>query len=210
MILVKFVKSYPASYMANMDMARSVMRTFRRAGIPVNMSNGFNKHMNVNFTPPLPISVESEAEYMSIDTPMSAVEFLDRYNASCHPSLRAIAGLDCETNPNPAAKVYSSLYRVRGLGDYNALFVKTIEDSHEFYVKASKGDTLKEVRSLILDAYVEGDDLMLLLRSGNTTLRVDKVLEALTSDIENVPDYTIIRLEQFTENNLPLLEIARV
>ena len=210
MILVKFVKSYPASYMANMDMARSVMRTFRRAGIPVNMSNGFNKHMNVNFTPPLPISVESEAEYMSVDTSMSASEFLDRYNACCHPALVAVEGLDCETNPNPAAKVYSSLYRVRGLDGYNATFVKQIEDSEEFFVKSSKGDSLKEVKSLILDAYVDGEDLMLLLRSGNTTLRVDKVLEALTSGMEDTPDYTIIRLEQFTENKLPLLEIARV
>ena len=194
MILVKFTKSYPASYMANMDMARSVMRTFRRASIPVNMSNGFNKHMNVNFTPPLPIGVESEAEYMSVDTPLSAEEFISLYNAHCHQSLRAIEGRDCTLNPNPAAKVYSSLYRVSGLSEYNEDIEKYITTSTEFYVTVSKGDDLKEVRQLILDAYVEGEYLYLLLRSGNTTLRVDKVMDNVASKFNLDRLYNILRV----------------
>ena len=210
MILVKFNKAYPASYMANMDMARSVMRTFRRAGIPVNMSNGFNKHMNVNFTPPLPIGVESEAEYMSVDTPLSSEEFLAKYNAHCHSALRAIEGRDCTLNPNPAAKVYSSLYRVRGFGQSNEPIVSYILESDEFFVPASKGDGVKEVRALILDVYTEGEDLMLLLRSGNTTLRIDKVIEVLVAKFGINSAYSVLRLEQYTEDNQTLINIAKL
>ena len=77
MLLVKFTKRYPASFMAHLDILRSFLRGFVRSGIKVKRSEGFNPHALVYFTPPLPLSVASDAEYMCVETDIEPNEFFE-------------------------------------------------------------------------------------------------------------------------------------
>jgi radical SAM family uncharacterized protein/radical SAM-linked protein len=53
-------------FMSHLDNLRLLERVFRRAGTPVQYSQGFNPAMKLSFAPPLPLGFTSEAEYIDI------------------------------------------------------------------------------------------------------------------------------------------------
>lgn len=58
-------------FLSHLDNIRVFERAIRRAGLPVEYSQGFNPHMKLSFGPPLPLGFTSEAEYfdISLDRP---------------------------------------------------------------------------------------------------------------------------------------------
>lgn len=53
-------------FLSHRDMIRLFQRAIRRAGIPVEYSQGFSPHQKLSFGPPLPVGYTSEDEYMDI------------------------------------------------------------------------------------------------------------------------------------------------
>ncbi|MBQ9715663.1 MAG: DUF2344 domain-containing protein, partial [Clostridia bacterium] len=63
MLIVKYTKTDSACYVSHVDTLRTINRTFSRADVDVDYSEGFNPHMLVFFSPPNAVGVESECEY---------------------------------------------------------------------------------------------------------------------------------------------------
>ncbi|MDR3292765.1 MAG: TIGR03936 family radical SAM-associated protein, partial [Clostridiales bacterium] len=82
MITIKYKKIGNAVYVSHIDTLRTVIRSIRRAGLSISYSQGFNPHPELYLSPPLPLFVESEAEYFSVDAKESAEDFLIRYAKS--------------------------------------------------------------------------------------------------------------------------------
>ena len=113
MLLVKFTKVYPASFMSHLDILRSILRTASRTGIKIRRSeNAFNPHFKVFFTPPLPLTVESVGEYMCIDTDEKAEDFIEKFNKNSISGVKALFARNMEKNPNVAGIVTFSDYEV--------------------------------------------------------------------------------------------------
>lgn len=64
--VIKFTKESDIKFIAHLDLMRTIHRVFRRAGLPVEYSKGFNPHMNVSMAQPLPVGVYSEGEYLDV------------------------------------------------------------------------------------------------------------------------------------------------
>ncbi len=64
---LRYAKTFPASMLGHHDLARSIHRAFRRAGLPLDHSKGFHPHPKLRFSPPLSLGVESSAEYVDFD-----------------------------------------------------------------------------------------------------------------------------------------------
>jgi len=64
-IVVKFERKFPASLISHVDLINVINRTLRRAGFDVAYSEGFNPHMLLFFSPPLPVGCESGCEYVT-------------------------------------------------------------------------------------------------------------------------------------------------
>ncbi|HKX12341.1 MAG TPA: TIGR03960 family B12-binding radical SAM protein [bacterium] len=81
-IRARFTKLGEAAFLSHLDLATLIHRALKRAAIPVGYSQGFNPAMRVSLSPPQPVGVESEAEFMDIElihfTPPE--EFLARVN----------------------------------------------------------------------------------------------------------------------------------
>lgn len=54
-------------YVSHLDMQRMFQRMFRRSGLSLMFSQGFNPHTLMTYTPPLPIFASSLAEYLDIE-----------------------------------------------------------------------------------------------------------------------------------------------
>lgn len=54
-------------YLSHLDFLRLFTRAFRRAGLPIAYSQGFNPHPKIAFGPPLPVGVTGGSEYLDLE-----------------------------------------------------------------------------------------------------------------------------------------------
>ncbi|NLZ44055.1 MAG: DUF2344 domain-containing protein [Clostridia bacterium] len=80
---LRYAKSGPARYASHLDLGRALGRALRRAELPVAYSQGFHPLPKMAFGPPLPVGVESEAEFLEITLTreLPAGEIARRLNA---------------------------------------------------------------------------------------------------------------------------------
>jgi radical SAM-linked protein len=63
---IKFARGEEIKFISHLDVMRLWFRAFRRAGIPLAYSEGFNPHPKMSLAVPLAVGVTSEAELMDV------------------------------------------------------------------------------------------------------------------------------------------------
>lgn len=79
-----FEKCGRAKYISHLDLNRCMLRTFRRSGLPIWYTEGFNPHPYYSFALALSLGFESSCEILDfniIDDEMSMEEIRDKLNA---------------------------------------------------------------------------------------------------------------------------------
>lgn len=213
MLVLKYVKQGGSRFISHIDLLRHSSRIIRRAGIPVKYSNGFNPHALVFFSPPLVLGAGSLAEYIAIDTDVSAEELFARYNSAVSQDMRATHVFSCGKNPNLQGKIVAANYVF-------PMEYTDIDISKEFIVEyEKKGERVSEnVADKIFAAekYIADTDcksdcsngsalkdgaLLLRLATGNVNLRPDRVITELNrrygldmrvSDVVKVRQYVSV------------------
>ena len=205
LITVRFSKQENGTFVAHTDILRALNRTFRRAGIIMNYSTGFNKHMLLNLTQPLPLGIASECEYVTADvaSEMSAEEFLDMFNACCPPFLHGERAWVTEKKPALASVITASRFFFRSP---EAINVKEKLESCQkeytiTYVHGGKEKTV-DAAKLIYELSVTEDGVEALIASGNINLRSDALSKNWNEDFGlHIGLADIVREEQYI--NLP-------
>lgn len=64
--LIKFTKEPEIKFISHLDIMRTIQRSIRRSGLPVEYSKGFNPHMSISIAQPLPVGMYSKGEYMDV------------------------------------------------------------------------------------------------------------------------------------------------
>lgn len=87
-----FAKRRRAKYISHLDLMRCMQRAFRRAGVPVWFTEGFNPHAYLMFPLALSLGYESDCECMDfrIDGEMSMQTAMRRLNAVLPPDLQIV------------------------------------------------------------------------------------------------------------------------
>ncbi|HSQ78004.1 MAG TPA: TIGR03936 family radical SAM-associated protein, partial [Nitrospirota bacterium] len=68
LIRMKYSKTGRVRFLSHLDLMALFQRAAARAGIPVTFSRGFNPHPKISFGPALSVGMESEAEYLDMET----------------------------------------------------------------------------------------------------------------------------------------------
>ena len=186
-VVLKHFKRGNMVYVSHIDLLRHFTRAFRRAGLEIEFSEGFNPHMLINLGTPLPLGMNSSAEYLTVRANVSsAEEFLEKYNAVAPEGLDAIRAFAPPVDPKLAARVVAADYSVKAENHLDKK--KEIESfvnlpSIEMPV-TKKGETkIKEVAPLVNGIRVYPDSVNVCLAAGNTTLRADAFLSFLAEKI---------------------------
>lgn len=89
---IRYSKTGTARFTSHLDVLRALTRTLRRAGLPVAFSAGFNPKPQLSFGPPLPLGVESFAEYfdLELNVPLEEAEVLLALKQHLPPGLEVI------------------------------------------------------------------------------------------------------------------------
>ena len=79
-----FEKTGNARYISHLDLMRVFQRAFKRAGLPLKHTQGFNPRPSVSIALPLSLGVESRCELLDFDleVPLDCGEIREKLNAS--------------------------------------------------------------------------------------------------------------------------------
>lgn len=89
-----FEKKDRAKYISHLDLNRCMLRIFRRSGLPVWYTEGFNPHPYYSFALALSLGFESSCEILDFnitDDKMSMEEIMERLNAVMPEGMRIIS-----------------------------------------------------------------------------------------------------------------------
>lgn len=93
MLRALFEKTGPAVYISHLDLMRLIQRAFKRAGLPLTHSQGFNPRPSVSIALPLSLGVESRCELLDFDLegePPDCEEIRDRLNQALVEGVRVL------------------------------------------------------------------------------------------------------------------------
>lgn len=114
-IIASFYKHDEVRFVSHLDMQRLFQRAFRRAGLPLSYSKGFNPHPLLSFATALSVGYTSECEYFDVflDEKIDADEFHSRVNAVLPEGVAVTKALD-------AGEMKTSLTTLMRSADYFA------------------------------------------------------------------------------------------
>ncbi len=196
MVVFKFEKTACGALAAHVDTLRTVTYIFRRAGIEVEYSHGFNPHMELSFSPPLALGVESVCEYVG-----AKAEYFDgmleKLNNVCPESIRFVKVFNKQINL--AAKINRATYRIQsnGLGNF---IEEILAPDYEISYAEKGAIVTKNVASRIFGAQREdADTATVTLAVGNENLRPDRLVRHLQSVHGLDCDYKITKIQSFVD-----------
>ncbi len=88
-----FEKTGMAAYISHLDLMRLFQRSFKRAGLPLTHTKGFNPRPSVSIALPMSLGVESVCELLEFDLETDSVsceEIRDRLNANLTEGVRIL------------------------------------------------------------------------------------------------------------------------
>jgi radical SAM-linked protein len=100
-VRVRFAKRGRLRFLSHRDVARSVERAVRRAGIPVSHSHGFSPHPRLSWIGAAPTGAASEAEYLEIGLtrPVDPAELAAALDTALPDGLDVLAAAVAEGTP---------------------------------------------------------------------------------------------------------------
>lgn len=204
MLIFKYSKLKESAFIPHLDTLRAIIRTLRRAEITVNYSKGFNPHMNLYMSPPIPLGIETVSEYCTVETDVKAAEFKKRYNMHCIKGMECIDAFDVLKNPNMAANITCALYIIKSeylRDNFDEIFCKIISKKGFIVTTEKKGEIKeKDVTEDILNIEKTAEGVNCLLKFGNGgNLRIDRFILALIGQ-QNF-DYDVIKAEVFCKSD---------
>lgn len=199
---VKYEITEAGRYLGHLDLTRTIMKTLRRAQIPVMLSEGFNPHPRLSFAMPLSVGHTGLAEYFEVilAQEISAEDFLDTFNRYAPGAIKLTEVKEIKEKSESlssminSARYYLDFYQT----DYRLLkelCTGILEKKEIIILKKSKKKTKEtDIRPLIFDIKIEEQEefcrMKLALAHGSTAnLRVQDFLDLLVQeglDIENV------------------------
>lgn len=197
MIVLKFEKISTAALVSHIDNLRAVTYALRRAGIDVEYSQGYNPHMELGFSSPLALGVESIAEYVSLKADFSP-NILERLNAVSPAGLSFTRVFDVP-DVNLAAVINRAEYTVYadGIGE---VIEEILQPNYTISYTDKGSVATKDVSSRIYSAVaIDEDTARVTLSTGNDNLRPDRLVKHLMVKHGMSGDYSIVKTKAFVD-----------
>lgn len=199
----RYKKFGRAKYISHLDMVRVFNRVFRRGGIPIAYSEGFNPHPKISFALPLSVFYESECEIMlfSVTEEISADELLKRFSTSMPEGLEVIEVKEGKPDVKHLSYCLYNVYCNQPTQSELDSFLKL--GSMVVPKKTKSGIKDTDIRGDIADIKLEDGCMTMLLSAGSqANLKPDVVIKAMNKYIEgfDAGDAEYLRKSIFTDN----------
>ena len=218
-LIAAYQKGNEIAMISHLDIQRTLQRAFRRAGIPLLYSNGFNPHPQFSFATAAATGMSSECEWFEVQLSeeMAPEEFVRRANEVMPQGMRVSGAFAAPENYGSlSAKLRAAEYRVElqfvepVLKEKLAETLEAMLTGEIIIQKRTKGGIRPvDMRPYILRVsvgQVEGDQAALLVLGklqADGGLRVDAFIDALLERLDAHAAYEIHRTNMyFAEDGL--------
>ena len=218
-LIAAYQKGNEIAMISHLDIQRTLQRAFRRAGIPLLYSNGFNPHPQFSFATAAATGMSSECEWFEVQLSedMAPEEFVRRANEVMPQGMRVSGAFAAPENYGSlSAKLRAAEYRINIQFEEPVLKEKLADQLEAMLTgeiiiqKRTKGGIRPvDMRPYILRVsvgQVEGDQAALLVLGklqADGGLRVDAFIDALLERLDAHAAYEIHRTNMyFAEDGL--------
>ena len=212
-LIAAYQKGNEIAMISHLDIQRTLQRAFRRAGIPLLYSNGFNPHPQFSFATAAATGMSSDCEWFEVQLSeeMAPEEFVRRANEVMPQGMRVSDAFAAPENYGSlSAKLRAAEYRVE-LQFLESVSKEKLAETLEAMLtgeiiiqKRTKGGIRPvDMRPYILRVsvgQVEGDQAALLVLGklqADGGLRVDAFIDALLERLDAHAAYEIHRTNMF-------------
>jgi radical SAM-linked protein len=189
-IRMRYSKTGRLRFLSHLDLMTLVQRASVRAHIPLAFSQGFNPHPKIAFGPALPVGMESETEYLDMETD-AGIDLLATAKSLNSTLPQGMRILEMRVVPRKSASLSGSIERYTYAVEVPAGYAGGLEERvQEFLSKTSiiveKDGKQKDIRPCIETVTVslsEGPALLsiALQDQGQIKPRIQDVMEQLLS-----------------------------
>lgn len=162
-IRICFSKTGCSKYVSHLDLMKTLQRTFRRGGIDISYSQGFNPHPIMSIAHPLPLGVEGLCEYMdiSVDSKPDYEELKIKMNNALPQDIRVHFVTDAERPLNELVRAeYSADIVLKNeISDVNTK-INDFLSRNEIVVekKTKRGLSDTDIKPMIFDVKIQKVD----------------------------------------------------
>ncbi|MEA4939022.1 MAG: TIGR03936 family radical SAM-associated protein [Christensenella sp.] len=218
-LIAAYQKGSEVSLISHLDIQRTLQRAFRRAGLPLLYSNGFNPHPQFSFATAAATGMSSDCEWFEVQLsePIAPEEFVSRANAVMPVGMSVSGAFEPpEGFGSLSAKLRAAEYLVK-LSFYDAVQEEKLRTTLDAMLageivinKRTKGGVRPvDMRPYILRVsveQVEGDTAVLRVLGklqADGGLRVDAFVDALLERLDAHASYSLHRAGMyFAEDGL--------
>ncbi len=215
---LKFSKIGKIKYTGHLDLLKIFQRAIKRANLPISYSQGFNPHQIMSFAIPLPLGMESEAEYidMQFDEDLDCDYIKQTLNENLPIGIEIL-------NVTRLKEGQSSSASIVNFGKYEVILDNNIiiDDINNFLkeeqiniekIGKKRGKTIKKIVNIKDDIvnidYIDANKIEILISTGSLkNLKPDVLIESFYNFL-NIPykKYKINykRVGLFDENKVEL------
>lgn len=197
MLILKFTKTENSSLVAHVDTLRAVTYIFRRANVAVEYSKGFNPHMELGFSSPISLGVESVAEYVSAKAEMQP-DILTKLNANCPKGMTFVALYEKKVNLAATLNRAEYILTANGIGN---VIEQVLAPNYTISYLEKKVEVSKDVSAKIFSAErIDDNSAKVVLACGNANLRPDRLVLHLMAQNNLSGDYKILKTKMFVDD----------
>lgn len=151
----RFIKVGGARFLSHLEMVDVFVRAARRAGIPMQFSEGFHPLPRVTFTNPLPVGTESVVEYMDLELSryIKEEEYQIAMNRELPAGLQIIRTTAMAFKGRPLPTIFNEDKYLLYLGGVGRVFPKE-------EVEARLQETLKRRQVMIIQEKKSGEQMI--------------------------------------------------
>ncbi|NLG88098.1 MAG: DUF2344 domain-containing protein [Clostridiaceae bacterium] len=163
-IRFRFGRGEELKFISHLDILRLFERAFKRAGIQVAHSEGFNPRPRIVFAQPMPLGLTSEGEFadVELDGYIDTAGFIQRMNSSLPAGINVIEAKVKNRKSNLMGIIDAAHYRISvkavNMPDIGYAVSSTVNSSEIYVIKKTKsGEKEVDIRPFIYELSAEKD-----------------------------------------------------
>lgn len=166
---VKYGKDHRAQYISHLDFLRTIGRAMRRAGLPLEYSQGFNPHPLITFAAPISVGIKSRCEMFCarLTEDITADEFKERLK-NAMPDCLPI--LDVTKNEIEFKNICSADYEIETENIVTGEQIKVFMAQPQILIdkKTKKGIKETDIKADIFDISVKDNIISATLKTSDS------------------------------------------
>jgi radical SAM-linked protein len=193
----RYAKLGRLRFLGHLDLIRAIGRAFRRAGLPLRYSRGYNPKPRISFGPALPVGTASDGEYLDFETVrrLEPDRALEEINRSVQEDLRFLAMAAIRRDvPSLGDSVRAARYRATVPGGTDpAAALEEFRSRPAVKVTRERSGSVRrfDLREEVLDLEAAGTDTVrftLAVHPGKASVRpVELLAELFGPDAGEIP-----------------------